>query len=160
MTGTTKPDELRILAMAAGGITRSHLYRAISEEAYLKAWSSRTPSSRGLEPIEACGADAEQRMLQWVQVAISSVSSWFDEYMKQLFKQNHLVSTPPRTMLDLIRAAMVVVSSIYSSSTRTTNSEVPAFVVLVRSSYTPPVDVPCPITNASNPSSDARPNYS
>ncbi|KAI5672160.1 hypothetical protein M9H77_12524 [Catharanthus roseus] len=64
VTVTTIPDDLHLMTIAAGGMTRSNLYGASSEATHLRVKSNHTPSCRGLALIRPCYAHAEQRMLQ------------------------------------------------------------------------------------------------
>ncbi|KAI5676392.1 hypothetical protein M9H77_07342 [Catharanthus roseus] len=84
--GTIMPDDLHLMAIAVGGMSRDHLYRAGFEAAHFKAKSSQTASLRGLAPIRPFCADAEPRMMQRVEAVVLSVYIAFDEHMRWLFE--------------------------------------------------------------------------
>ncbi|KAI5682350.1 hypothetical protein M9H77_03578 [Catharanthus roseus] len=119
VTGTTVPNDLALMSVVIGGVSRRHVYPA--------------PSCRGLAPIGPCCANVLGR----VEAAVSSVSDAFEEYMRRFTEQNYLVYTPPLRMLDLVNAAMGTGGSTSSNHAPTTDSEFSARDVPVRSSSIP-----------------------
>lgn len=107
-------DDVYLMAIAAGGISCGCLYGVGSKVAHLKAERSWAVSLRGLAPIRR-SADIKQRMMQRVEGAISSISTAFDEYMRQLFEEHHLAYTSLPLVLDLTRDAVLVVPLASSS---------------------------------------------
>lgn len=144
-TGTAMPDDLYLMAIVAGGMSRDYLYGAVSEVAYLRAESSQPAL---LEDWYL--SYLKQRMMWRVEAAISSISDVFDEHMRQLFEQNHMAYTLLPPMMDLIRAARATIPSRSSSNAPVAESEARTPEVLVRSSSTPPIDAPGPSTVVPN----------
>ncbi|KAI5662780.1 hypothetical protein M9H77_22103 [Catharanthus roseus] len=60
--GAPMPDNLQLMAIISGGLSRDLLYVAGSEAAHLRAESSR--AAAGLPP---CFLEAEQRIIIWVE---------------------------------------------------------------------------------------------
>ncbi|KAI5675846.1 hypothetical protein M9H77_06796 [Catharanthus roseus] len=92
------PNELQLMAT----ITSS------SEAVHLRVESSQAVS--GLPP---CYLDTEQKIMGRVDSTISSV---FDEHMRQFAEQSHLLYTSMPPMMDIVRAAMAAIPSRTSSS--------------------------------------------
>ncbi|KAI5659203.1 hypothetical protein M9H77_27996 [Catharanthus roseus] len=81
-----------------------------------------------------------------VEVTISSVSDAFDEYMRRFMEQNHLLYIPPLPMLDLVRAAMGIATSISLPPAPAADLEASAPDVAVQSFSTSPPSISAPST--------------
>lgn len=84
------PNDLHLMATSVDGMSRGHLYNAGQIAARLRAKNSRAVALRGLALY--C-VDANERMMQRVEVTVSSVFDAFDEYMRRFFDQNYLVDS-------------------------------------------------------------------
>ncbi|KAI5673742.1 hypothetical protein M9H77_14106 [Catharanthus roseus] len=91
-SGTAMPDDLQLMAIVAGRVSRGLLYGAGSEAAHFIAESSRA------------------------KVGLASVSAAFGEHMRRLFEHNQLAYIPFPYMMPLVRVAM---SANTSTSTST-----------------------------------------
>ncbi|KAI5672613.1 hypothetical protein M9H77_12977 [Catharanthus roseus] len=70
-------NDLQLMAIVAGGMSRDRFYRVGSETAHLIAESSRVTVA-----LVPCYFDHKQRLMRRVEDAISKVSATFDEYMR------------------------------------------------------------------------------
>lgn len=74
------PEDLYLMAMAVVSMLRGRLCGACFEAAHLRARSNQVAALRELVP---CCANVEQRMMQRVEVAAWSISTAFNEHMRQ-----------------------------------------------------------------------------
>ncbi|KAI5658837.1 hypothetical protein M9H77_27630 [Catharanthus roseus] len=99
-SSTAMPDNLQLMAITAGGVSRGRLYSAGSEAFHFIAESSQAAAG-----LASCCLDHEQRLMQRVK-DVPRVSTAFNEHMQRLFEHNHLEYIPFLPMMPLVRVAM------------------------------------------------------
>ncbi|KAI5674307.1 hypothetical protein M9H77_14671 [Catharanthus roseus] len=127
-SGTAMPNDLQLIAIVAGGMSRTCLYEVGSKATHLIVESSRAATTSA-----PCCLDHKQRLMRRVEDVVSRVSAVFDEHMRCLFKHNHLTYIPFPLMMPLGSTTMSVDPFTSSSTTAAVGtSEVPT-----RNSITP-----------------------
>ncbi|KAI5676084.1 hypothetical protein M9H77_07034 [Catharanthus roseus] len=111
-SSTAMPDDLQLMAIITSGMGHNRLY-----EASLEATHFITESNRAVAALAPCCLDHEQRLMRRVEDVVSIVSAVFYEHMTQLLEHNDLAYIPFPLMMPLVRAAMSVDPSTFSSTT-------------------------------------------
>ncbi|KAI5678718.1 hypothetical protein M9H77_09668 [Catharanthus roseus] len=87
-TGAPLPNDLQLITTISDGLDRGWLCGVGLEAAHLRAESSQVAARLPRYCLEA-----EQRLMRWVEAAVSNVYAAFDEHMRRFAEQKHLPYT-------------------------------------------------------------------
>ncbi|KAI5657493.1 hypothetical protein M9H77_26286 [Catharanthus roseus] len=141
-TSVPLPGEIQLMATIFGRLDCSRLYRAGSEISHLRA-----KSSRAVARLPPCYLEVEQRIMRQVEASVSSVCAAFDEHIRRFAEQSYLSYTPMLPMMDIVRAAMAVVSQHHHRHSSCGDFKCGKGIFL----YSPPPSIDAPSTSTVDP---------